>query len=213
VANFSKQADIITQNKQMSLNLTNLTPLFYSALLLFSTCGIILGFQISYSLGEPESGYKYYKNEMYGVEIQYPEDWQYKIVPRDIEISPETVFEVGFYSPFESKANSGASVFLSIDETKPSTTLEQYKDRVLKHLKESGKPDIKDIAVSKTTLSGEPAYRIEDTMNFGDHWEKSIDIDLVKNGKLYEVSAMGKPEEIDNYLNEIDIMFNSVKIG
>ena len=206
------------------MNRTNITPLFYSALLLLSTCGIILGFQGSYSLGETESGYKSYKNDMYGVEIQYPEDWSYKIEPHDSEILPDEIFKVGFFSPFESgidtdteasdteASGSGVSVFLSIDELKPSNTLEQYKDKVVKNLKEGGKPETKDLAVSQTTLSGEPAYRMEYTMNFGDHWEKSVDIDVVKNGRLYEVSAMGTPEEIDNYLNQIDIMFNSVKI-
>jgi len=83
----------------------------------------------------------------------------------------------------------------------------------LKNLKEAGTSDVKDISVSNTTLSGEPAYRIEDTMKMIDTWEKSIDIDVVKDGKLYEVSASGTPEEIDYYMNQIDAVFNSVKIN
>jgi len=55
-----------------------------------------------------------------------------------------------------------------VDTRRPD--VEQYKDRIMKNLKEAGK-DVKDISISATTLDGEPAYRIEDTMWLLDHWE------------------------------------------
>jgi len=61
---------------------------------LFSTYVIILGFQVSYSLGEIE-GYKTYTNNMNGLEIQYPEDWTYKVQSHDPD-TPEEIFKEAF---------------------------------------------------------------------------------------------------------------------
>jgi hypothetical protein len=101
---------------------------------------------------------------------------------------------------------------LSVVKLDSHTTLEKYKNRILKNLKDS-EPDVKDIVMLNTTLSGEPAYRFEYMIRLLDHWEKSIDIDSLRDGKLYDVSALGTPEAIEEYSNEINSMLESVKFN
>ncbi len=49
-------------------------------------------------------------------------------------------------------------------------------------------PDVKDISVSKDNLAGQPAYRNEHMTWMLDHWQKSVSLFTIKNGKLFEVS-------------------------
>lgn len=155
---------------------------------------------------------KSYKNSTYNVKVDYPNDWEYHHPEIDKEIEPETIFSVLFTSPFDSENHdAGASVSIDIDKVKPSTTLEQYKNRIMKNLREAGEKDVKDISLSHTALDGLPAYRIEDTMWLLDHWEKDISIYSVKNGTLNQIGALAVPEEIDKYSDAIENMFKSVK--
>jgi hypothetical protein len=154
--------------------------------------------------------YKTYENSTYNVKVDYPNDWEYQHPEIDKETEPDTIFSVMFFLPFESgNPDSGGSVSIHIEKLK--STLEQWKNRVMKNLKEAGEDTVKEISLSTTTLDGQPAYRIEDTMWFLDHWEKDISIYSVTNGKLYEISALAKPEGMDKYSAAIENMFKSVK--
>jgi hypothetical protein len=151
------------------------------------------------------SDFKVYENLTYGVKVKYPVDW----IPRhnvlDRKSSPEIVFDVLFSPPFENVIDS-TSVSITIERLEPATTtLEKYKDRILGNLK-NGYPDIKDITTSKDTFAGKSAYKIENMINMIDHWEKSIDLYSVENGTLYGVSALGKPEHIKKYSEDIKQM-------
>jgi hypothetical protein len=90
----------------------------------------------------------------------------------------------------------------------------------MNNLKNTGKKDIttlpstgtvKDMTISTSTLCGEPAYRIEHMMWFTDHWEKSITLYAVKDGKLHEVSALGKSEALQKYSEPIKKMIESAR--
>jgi eukaryotic-like serine/threonine-protein kinase len=155
--------------------------------------------------------YKTYENSTYNVKVDYPKDWEYQNSEIDKETQPETIFSVIFFSPFESgNTNVGASVSIDIDKVKASTTLDEYKNRIMKNLNEATK-DVKEISLSSTLLDGEQAYRIEHAIWLLDHWEKSISIYSVKNGNVYQISALAKPEEIQKYSEAIESMFKSVK--
>jgi hypothetical protein len=80
----------------------------------------------------------------------------------------------------------------------------------VKDLKDAGK-DVKGLSLSTTTLDGETAYRIEEQMWILDHWMKDISIFSVKDGKLYQISSLIRPEEMDKYSEAIENMFKSVK--
>jgi hypothetical protein len=105
--------------------------------------------------------YKNYKNSTYDVKVKYPEAWTWTYQDADFyESYPEIIFNVIFISPTKGDVNF-ASVTISIENLEPSiTTLEQYRDQTVTYLRESF-PDIKDIQVSKVTLGGQPAYRIQ----------------------------------------------------
>lgn len=156
------------------------------------------------------SDFKTYENSTYNVKVDYPKDWEYNHPEIDKETEPETIFSVMFLPPFESGSMNLASVSIGIDKVNPSTTLEQYKDRIVKNLKEATE-DVKAISLSSTQLDGEQAYRIEHDIWLLDHWEKSITIYSVKNGIVHEVSALGEPEEVEKNSATIENMFKSVK--
>ena len=77
------------------------------------------------------SGYKSYVNSSYNVKIDYPNDWHYEGTGHD-DSSPETIFNVHFYSPINTQEvvtgnDLTVIVSVSIDELKPSVTLDQYR--------------------------------------------------------------------------------------
>jgi hypothetical protein len=170
------------------------------------------------------SGYKSYVSSSHNVKIDYPNDWHYEETGHD-ESSPETIFKFNFISPINTQEivagnDITAIVSVSIDELKPSVTLDQYKDRIMNNLKNAGQKAIttlprtgtvKDLTISTSTLGGEPAYRIEHMMWFTDHWEKSITLYAVKDGKLHEVSALGKSEALEKYSEAIKKMIESAR--
>jgi hypothetical protein len=70
---------------------------------------------------------------------------------------------------------------------------------------------LKDLTISTSTLGGEPAYRIEHMIWFTDHWEKSISLYAAKDGKLHQVSALGKSEALEKYSEPIKKMIDSAR--
>jgi hypothetical protein len=157
-------------------------------------------------LGSP---YKTYSNETYHVKIDYPKDWNYEHLGYDKDF-PETIYKILFYFP-DSDSSLLGSVSITIDELNPVVSLVQYKDRIVKNLNDAGEDTAKDITVTATTMNGEPAYRLEHMVWMLDHWDKSIDIYSIKNGKLYDISALATPEGMNKYAEQIKKMFESVK--
>ncbi len=152
------------------------------------------------------SGYKPYR-ETYGVKIMYPKDWTYRETTND-ESSPDTIFNVNFFSPVDAK-NGILLLGISIEKLKPPESLEVYKNRILGNMKKI--PDTKEIAVTKDTLSGRLAYRIEDTGFLIDRWEKRISIYSVVKGILYEVDVFAEPELVQKYSKDIKNIIQSVQ--
>jgi hypothetical protein len=153
--------------------------------------------------------YKNYENVNYNVELQYPKDWTYNETGYD-EIFPERIFDVIFLSPFQTLSDL-ASFSISIENLKPlATTLDEYKNRIALNLKNSALY-VKDLSISPTSLAGNPAYRLEYMIRLGDAWQKSIRLDSISNGKLYEVSALGNQATIDKYSEDFKNMIESIK--
>lgn len=156
-----------------------------------------------------KGSYKSYENLDYNAKMQYPKDWDFNETGYD-EIFPDRVFNVRFNSPFEDESDI---VLFSIDIENldhPSTTLNQYKDRITNNVKDA---DAKDISVSDTHLDGKPAYRIEYLSSIAGRESKSIYNTSVNNGRLQEVSVFGDQPAIDKYSEEIANMIKSVKFG
>ncbi len=156
------------------------------------------------------SDYKIYNNAINHITSAYPHGWTYQETGHD-ELFPDRIFNVNFYSPPESDQSIGASLGFSIEKLKSSkTTLEEYKDRIVSNLKGSGS-DIKDITVSKDMLGTDPAYRISNMIWLLDHWEKSVSVYAVNDGKLREADALIHPESVERYSHIIDNIIRSVK--
>ena len=155
-----------------------------------------------------EGDYKSYENLDYNVKMQYPKDWDFREMGYD-EMFPDRVFNVRFNSP----VGSDIVLFsISIENLKPpSTTLNQYKDRITNNVKSN--LDAKDMSVSDTTLDGKSAYRLEYLSRIVSTESKSIDVTSVNNGRLQEVSAFGEQPAIDKYSEEITNMIKSVTFG
>ena len=188
--------------------------------LLFTFCSVIVTC-LCFGFSQPASasllddllgsGYKTYENSTYNVKVDYPNNWRFLHSSIDKEVQPETIFSVMFLPPFKSGTmNLGPSVSIDIDTPTPPPTLEEYKDRIMKNLKEATE-DVKSISLSSTQLDGEQAYRIENDIWLLDHWERSISIYSVKNGIVNEISALGEPEEMEKNSATIETMFKSVK--
>jgi hypothetical protein len=159
------------------------------------------------------SNYKNYENSIYGVKLKYPDAWTWTYQDPDFyESYPEIIFNVIFISPTKGDVNF-ASVTISIENLEPAlTTLEQYRDQTVTYLRESF-PDIKDIQVSKVTLGGQPAYRIQSMQKFLDYWKQDVSTYTVNDGKLYSISVLAKPEEMKLYSQDINTMIQSTEFG
>jgi hypothetical protein len=157
------------------------------------------------------SNYKTYENVTHGVTLKYPKDWLVTYQPTDYyEYFPETTFNVKLVSP-EVDYREGVMVSIYIEKLQPSTTtLTEYKNRLAVTLR-NDYPDTKEVAVFTDTLAGEPAYRIENMIWKLDHWEKNIDLGFIKEGKLYEIRVLAKPDSIQKHSSEIKNMIQSVE--
>ncbi len=161
-----------------------------------------------------------YRNIEHNVNVKYPSEWSYGELGYS-ESFPERIFIVSFSSPFIAVTGPAdapdkfksylTSLSVSIENLKPSsTTLEEYKDRTLKNLRESG-TDVKDIIITPTILAGNPAYQIEDMIWTYDHWEKEVSISTIKSSKLYEVSWAGEQESLNEFSGDIQKIIESVQ--
>jgi hypothetical protein len=155
-----------------------------------------------------KDGYKSYENLDYNVKMQYPKDWDFNETGYD-EVFPDRVFNVRFNSPVTSDIVLFSISIENLDH--PSTTLNQYKDRITNNVKTN--PDAKDMSVSDTTLEGKPAYRLEYVSSIVGSESKSIYVTSLNNGRLQEVSAFGDQPAIDKYSEEITHMIQSVEFG
>ena len=133
------------------------------------------------------SNYKTYENLTHGVNLKYPKAWQVTYQPADYyESFPDTIFNVALLTP-EKGAFEGVIMSINIEGKPSAQSLTEYKNQIATNLK-GGYPDIKEVTVFTDTLAGEPAYRIENMVRVLDHWEKSIDLGFIKEGKLYKTT-------------------------
>jgi hypothetical protein len=63
-----------------------------------------------------------------------------------------------------------------------------------------------------TTLGGNPAYRVDYMEKFLE-FKKVIEVDTIKDGKLYKLWFVGDSDTMDKYSEVIQKMIESVKIG
>jgi hypothetical protein len=154
-----------------------------------------------------------YNNPGQKIAIDYMPDWRISDISYGPQqYTPDRLFSVGFISPDDDAGIDFVSASINIDRLNPPTiTLQEHEKKLVDNLAGAA-PDVKDVIASSTTLSGNQAYRIDSLQDFGGELKKVID--AIKDGKLYELTFIGRPDLIDNkYFDVIQKMIESVRIG
>lgn len=161
-----------------------------------------------------------YNNPEQKITIDYPPDWRVCCKENGTQrYNPDNIFSVMFLSPTISTSGdvipSDDTMSASITVEKldaPSITLQEHQNKQI-DIFSGESPDVKDVVATSATLAGNPAYRLEHMDNFAGEFKKVINVNTIKDGKLYEISFIGSPEAIDKYSEVIQKMIESVKIG
>jgi hypothetical protein len=156
------------------------------------------------------SNFLTYTNTRLGFTFKYPSDW--KIYEYEVESG-------GYITLLSS--NSNASVGVSVGILKPNETgltLEQYakisleRDRLV-----ASNVNPLEINTNSYALSGHPAARIIETLNYGTPQTqledtKQIRLFTLLDNKVYEISYGASPEKFPNNLQQAHAIIDSFQI-
>jgi len=150
-----------------------------------------------------------YQNSSYGIQIQYPSDWdkQENGTRQDTQTDVVT-----FYPPAE---NTNASFDVAIDDIsdEKGITLSQYSSDDIA----SSKQSVKDFKLVESStngvfLAGLPAYKIVSTSTDQATSLKTMEIGTIKDEKVYIITYEAGASEYDKYLPTILGMISSFTI-
>jgi hypothetical protein len=156
-----------------------------------------------------------YNNPQQKIAIDYMPDWRISDISYGPQqYTPDRLFSVDLISPSENEGADFVSASINIDRLNPpAITLQEHEKKLVDTLAGEA-PDVKDVVASSTTLSGNQAYRIDSLQDFAGELKKVIDVYTIKDGKLYELLFIGRPDLTDNkYSDVIQKMMESVRIG
>ena len=155
-----------------------------------------------------------YNNPKQKISIDYPPDWGAPNEKNGPEkYAPERLFSVSFNSPSNKDGADFVTAYFDIDELKPpTTTLQEHEKKQIDTLSGGYSDDFKNVVASSTTLGGNPAYRLDYMEKFLD-FKKVIEVDTIKDGKLYKLWFVGDFDTMDKYSEVVQRMIDSVKIG
>jgi hypothetical protein len=158
-----------------------------------------------------------YKNSKYGIELQYPSDWEKNetdIFPQDRETNIVT-----FISPFEdSKDPWQEFIDIYLDQVDYKANLAEYLEETITINKQNKDFDIISQDTS-STLSGLPAYKLEFTYTYEEEGLDDIKVKVLETGvilnnsKVYYIDFQAEEDQFDNYLPYINKAIDSFKIG
>jgi hypothetical protein len=167
-----------------------------------------------------------YKNEPYGLKIQYPYDWiirinyNYSLPTTSSYTHPQIIGS--FYLPNSTEGlpffYTGVNTNLSKEFKQFPFTLEQYLHKSLQAKKNSSAfPDFNliEAATNNNTLAGFPAYKTVWTYKHPTYgMRKLMEYGTVVNGtKGYFVDYAASVEKFSKYLSIAQVMKNSFKIS
>jgi hypothetical protein len=155
-----------------------------------------------------------YNNTEQKISIDYPADWG----PPDEKsgpgkYAPERLFSVSFNSQSNKDGADFVTAYFDIDRLDPpTTTLQEHEKEQVDSLSGGYSEDFKNVVASSTTLGGNSAYRLDYMEKFLD-FKKVIEVDTIKDGKLYKLWFVGDSDTMDKYSDVVQKMIESVKIG
>lgn len=145
-----------------------------------------------------------YSNSDFGIELDYPEDWQ--VVEGDSEVT--------FYKDYN--ANTGfASAYVNFtiaDIQAENSTLLEIKDTMVSSFEQSDEMNVngvEEITIDKT----EPAYRLKLSSKNSSGEELKMDRMIASNyGYMYLLTYGAKVKDYDTYIGVYDTMLDTFNI-
>ncbi|TVP40041.1 hypothetical protein [Candidatus Nitrosocosmicus arcticus] len=156
-----------------------------------------------------------YRNTTYGIEIQYPNNWE-KIDPK---LNPDirAIDVVSFSSPLEDSRDKwydGMDIYY--DEIPYDADIDEYLNETIDAYKSSKNFEI--VNQNTSFLSGLPAYEIVYTYTYEDEGIDDIEIKayeigtVVNNSQGYFINFQGEKSDYDAYFPIAKQSINSFKI-
>jgi hypothetical protein len=184
----------------------------------------------SFSIGQriterpaDDSEFKEYKNQTYGITVQYPSDWRridWRSLPDFLsfyDASPDDDFTeiVQFYSRYQDSSDKYAEgIDIAVqNSTRGANSLSEYSDQALEYYNQYSEFQLIESSTEDIHLSDNPAYRlvftfISDTFNL-----KWMEVGTVLHNKVYRIIFFAENESYDEYLPIAQQVINSFEIA
>jgi len=152
-----------------------------------------------------------YKNDSYGVNIQYPANWSSNPGEGN-DNSGDSSTDIVTFSPKDT--SSSATFDVSVDKVDSSENLKQYVSDSIS----DNKIDLKNYTASEptlngVTLAGSPAYKV--IYSFTDQGEniKGLETGTMVGNKVYFITYENSPSKFDSDLPTVQKMIDSFKLA
>lgn len=151
-----------------------------------------------------------YKNDTYGVSLQYPANWSFSPGEGNNNTAGSSTDIVSF-SPKES--NSSATLDVLVDSVDSGVDLKQFVSDSIS----DNKIDLKNFKASETTLNGitlagSPAYRVIYSYTDAGENFKGLETGTIVGNKVYFIQYENSPTQFDSNLPIVQKMIDSFKL-
>jgi predicted secreted protein len=147
-----------------------------------------------------------YTNSIYGITIQYPQDW---LKLEDASAGVPVAFVV---RPKESDSDTGRDgIQIIVSNISVPETLDVYTQNLIQE-QEQSRHDFKLIDSTSTTLAGNPAHKIVFTSKIVQHEVKSMYVYTIKNNNSYTVIYSAQSYRYPDSLGIVQQMIDSFEI-
>ena len=151
-----------------------------------------------------------YKNDSYGVNIQYPANWSSNPGEGN-DNSGDSSTDIVTFSPKDT--SSSATFDVLVDKVDSGENLKQYVSDSIS----DDKTDLKNFTASETTLNsvtlaGSPAYKV--IYSYTDQGEnfKGLETGTLVGNKVYFIQYENSPSKFDSDLPTVQKMIDSFKL-
>jgi len=160
---------------------------------------------------EEKEKYLSYENTKWGLEIEYPEDWE-----KEEEDYGADEFAVVFTSPPEDEEDTDKENLLVYVSTARPEDFDELMAGLLADL--SGDPYITMIDSERIMISGYPGYKVNYT--YKDYYSEELDEEKIRylhyfinaGDTWYQVLYVSLESTYSKYIDQVEIMIDSFKI-
>jgi hypothetical protein len=166
---------------------------------------------------------KEYKNDTYGITIQYPSDWRridWRSLPDFLsfyDVNPDDDFtEIAqFYSKYQGKSDRYAEgIDLAAQNlTQDNYTLNEFTNRALEYYKQYPDFQLVESSDENVFLANTPAYRLIFTFVSDGFNLKWMEIGALMDNRMYRVIFFAENQKFDEFLPVAEQIINSIEIA